>query len=71
MNELQLYSVGDIAKRLNATASTLTYLILKHRIDHDGLIAGRVRVYAETKLALISELIGKKRRRRRNCIDNK
>ncbi len=70
MNELRLYSVGDIARRLSTTASALTYILLKHRIDPDGLIAGRVRVYAETKLALISELIGEKRRRRRNSNDN-
>lgn len=63
--ELELYSVSDLARILNAKTSSVNYIILKHRIDQDGLIANRVKVYRREKLNLIKELIEKTRKHRR------
>lgn len=63
--ELELYSVSDLARILNAKTSSVNYIILKHRIDQDGLIANRVKVYSREKLNLIRELLQKRRIPRR------
>lgn len=63
--ELELYSVSDLARILNAKTSSVNYIILKQRIDQDGLIANRVKVYSREKLNLIRELLQKRRIPRR------
>lgn len=48
--ELELFAVSDVARILNTKTSSANYIILKHRIDPDGLVANRVKVYRREKL---------------------
>lgn len=63
--ELELLAVSDVARLLNTKTSSVNYIILKHRIDPDGLIANRLKVYRIEKINLISELLQKRRIQRR------
>ncbi len=65
MKDLLFYSVSDLAKRLDIETCKINYIIMKHRIDPDGVIGSRVKVYGEEKLILIKELIEKTRKHRR------
>lgn len=65
MNNLLIYSVSDLSKRLGVETCKINYIIMKHRIDPDGLIGSRVKVYGEEKLIRIKELIEKTRKHRR------
>lgn len=62
MNNLLIFSVSDLSKRLGVATCKINYIIVKHRIDPDGLIGGRVKVYGEEKLIRIKELIEKTRK---------
>lgn len=63
--ELELFAVSDLARILSTKTSSVNYIILKHRIDPDGLVANRVKVYRREKLNLIRELLQKRRIHRR------
>ena len=63
--ELELFAVSDVARVLNTKTYSVNYIILKNRIDPDGVIANRVKVYRREKLNLAGEYLEKMRRKRR------
>ena len=63
--ELELFAVSDVARVLNTKTYSVNYIILKNRIDPDGVIANRVKVYRREKLNLVGEYLEKMRRKRR------
>lgn len=62
--EPELYAVSDAARLLNVKTCSVNYVILKHRIDPDGVIANRVKVYRREKVNLMGEYLQKMRRKR-------
>lgn len=65
MVDLGVYSVGDLAVQLKVKTSTVNYLILKYRIDEDGVIANRTKIYGKEKLIALDKLLEKKHKHRR------